>query len=111
MIPALRFHGLVERDLFGLSKQATVLANANRAAVIRLDDVMNGAVVGLNLIDIGNLLALPRFLPNRILHVIGQVAKFNLVGVLEIQISISLVPLVLVVVVITVAVAIVVIEV
>src|SRR5213075_2826625 len=60
----------------------------NRPAVIGLDDVVNGPVVGLHLVNLRDLLAAASLLPNRVLHVIGQVAEFNLVGVLQIDIAI-----------------------
>src|SRR2546423_8808950 len=97
---------MFKRNLPGLSKQTTVFANPNRPAIIRLDDIVDGAVVGLHLIDVGNLLATARFLANRILHVIWKISKFNLVGIFQIQIALPFETLIVVVVVITVAVAI-----
>src|SRR6185436_2044969 len=76
----------VEPTLLGLTQQSAVFADANRSAVVGLDDVVNVAVVGLHLVDRRDLLAALGFVADGLLHRVRQVAKFDRLGIAQVDV-------------------------
>src|SRR6267142_993320 len=102
MTPAPQPFTCYTTTLLRLAEQSAVFANANRAAIVGLDDVVEAAVVGCHLVDLGNLLATASLIPNRLFHGIGQLAKFNLLGVAQVDIARALEPVVVIVIAISI---------